>query len=215
MMRKQIFNLAIFCLAALSLAACKTDDEPQWDNNEVPENPGENPGGNENPGGENPGDDTPANFTAIRLNELDGNKPKFIELYNTASQPVDISGMKLRKNDEEMVYEAPSGTSIPAGGFLMLLSDQTDPSLGFNAGFSAKKSVKIELLGPDGSIVDVFANPSIAKGMVWDEGDPKYNGDATVQSYGRKPDGTGEWYILKRTQGTSNNDAAAGEKITW
>lgn len=211
-MRKQILKFSILCLAAFSLAACKTDNEPQWNNDEVP--PIDNPSGDEN----NTGDDTPetkADFTAIRLNELDGNKPKFIELYNTAAQAVDICGMKLRKNDDEMVYEAPSGTTIPAGGYLVLLSDQTDYTLGFSAGLSAKKSLKIELLGPDGSIIDVFINQSKAKGNVWDETDPKYNGDASGEAYGRNPDGSGEWYMIKRTDGASNNNATTSEKIIW
>ena len=123
--------------------------------------------------------------------------------------------MKLRKNGDEMVYEAPAGTKIAAGGFLMLHSDQTDYSLGFSAGLSAKKSVQFELLGPDGSVVDIFINPSIAMGKVWDETDPKYNGDTTGEAYGRKPDGTGEWYMISRTQGTTNNNATTSEKIVW
>lgn len=207
-MRKNILHISVLCLAALSLAGCKTDDEPQWETEVV--KPEEKP---EDKPQEKP-EDT-ADFRSIRLNELDGNKPKFIELYNTSAQTVDISGMKLRKNGDEMVYEAPKGTVIAAGGYLALLSDQTDYALGFSAGFSAKKSVQIELLGPDGSVVDIFTNPSKASGNVWDETDPKYNGDATGEAYGRKPDGTGEWYMIKSTQGASNNNAATSEKITW
>lgn len=81
----------------MSLAGCKTDDEPQWEAEVVkPEDqPQDKP--------EDKPEDT-ADFRAIRLNELDGNKPKFIELYNTSAQAVDITGMTLRKNGDEMVY---------------------------------------------------------------------------------------------------------------
>ncbi|MGN0282286.1 MAG: lamin tail domain-containing protein [Prevotella sp.] len=209
-MKKHVLYFSVACLAAMLLAGCKTDEEPQWETEVVkPE---------ENHEGDNQEEEKPedaADFRAIRLNELDGNKPKFIELYNTSVQAVDISGMKLRKNGDEMVYEAPKGTTIAAGGYLALLSDQTDYTIGFSAGFSAKKSVQIELLGPDGTVVDTFVNPSKAMGNVWDETDPKYNGDATGEAYGRKPDGTGEWYMIKSTQGTSNNNAATSEKIIW
>ncbi|MGM9713492.1 MAG: lamin tail domain-containing protein [Prevotella sp.] len=205
-MKKNIIYLSMFCLAAMSLTGCKTDDEPEWETEITKPEEG-------NKGEEKP-EDT-ADFRAIRLNELDGNKPKYIELYNTSAQAVDISGMKLRKNGDEMVYEAPAGTVIAPAGYLALLSDQTDYSIGFSAGFSAKKSVQVELLGPDGSVVDVFANPSKDKGKVWDEADPMYNGDATGEAYGRQPDGTGEWYMIKSTQGASNNNAPASEKITW
>ena len=209
-MNRNIFFLSLCCLAAISLTGCKTDEEPQWEI-EV-ETPVDKPG--ESDSNDDLKDDI-ADFRAIRLNELDGNKPKFIELYNTSSQAVDISGMKLRKNGDEMVYEAPVGTTIAAGGYLALLSDQTDYAIGFSAGFSAKKSVQIELLGPDGSVVDIFTNPSKASGNVWDETDPMYNGDATGEAYGRKPDGSGEWYMIKSTMGASNNNAATSEKITW
>ncbi|MGN0221974.1 MAG: lamin tail domain-containing protein [Prevotella sp.] len=209
-MNRNILYLSMLCLTAMSFTGCKTDEEPQWETEVAkPEN---NPGGGNTETGKP--EDT-ADFRTIRLNELDGNKPKYIELYNTSAQTVDISGMKLRKNGDEMVYEAPMGTTIAAGGYLALLSDQTDYAIGFSAGFSAKKSVMIELLGPDGSVVDVFVNPSKAMGNVWDETDPKYNGDATSEAYGRKPDGTGEWYMIKSTQGASNNKATASEKITW
>ena len=210
-MKRNILCIATICLAVLSLAGCKTDEEPEWGDVVVP------PVGNTVNGANNNGQqpEETIDFRAIRLNELDGNKPKFIELYNTASQTVDISGMKLRKNGEEIVYEAPAGTTIATGGFLMLLSDQADYTTGFTSGLSAKKSVMIELLGPDDTIVDVFANPSQAMGNVWDETDPVFNGDATKEAYGRKPNGTGEWYMIQRTEGASNNDAATSVKITW
>ena len=192
-MKKNILSIAVFCLAAMSLAGCKTDEEPQWETEVIPpvENP-DNSGDNGNNNGGGSTEDT-ADYRSIRLNELDGNKPKFIELFNTSAQTVDISGMQLRKNGDELIYVAPTGTKIAAGGFLMLLSDQTDYALGFTSGLSAKKSVMIELLGPDGKVVDVFANPSKAAGNVWDETDPKYSGDTTGEAYGRKPDGTCEW----------------------
>lgn len=210
-MKRNILYLAAICLAALLLAGCKTDEEPEWEDVVVP--PVDNTVNGDNNNDQKP--EETIDFRAIRLNELDGNKPKFIELYNTASQAVDISGMKLRKNGEEIVYEAPAGTTIAAGGFLMLLSDQADYTTGFTSGLSAKKSVMIELLGPDDTLVDVFANPSQAMGNVWDETDPVFNGDATKEAYGRKPDGTGEWYMIQRTEGASNNDAATSVKIIW
>lgn len=210
-MKRNILYLAAICLAALLLAGCKTDEEPEWEDVVVP--PVDNTVNGDNNNDQKP--EETIDFRAIRLNELDGNKPKFIELYNTASQAVDISGMKLRKNGEEIVYEAPAGTTIAAGGFLMLLSDQAGYTTGFTSGLSAKKSVMIELLGPDDTLVDVFANPSQAMGNVWDETDPVFNGDATQEAYGRKPDGTGEWYMIQRTEGASNNDAATSVKIIW
>lgn len=207
-MKRNILYLSACCLATMSFTGCKTDDEPLWETEQMtsPEGPVTN--------NKDSQEDT-ADFRTIRLNELDGNKPKFIELYNTSAQTVDISGIQLRKNGDEIVYVAPQGTTIAPGGFLPLLSDQTDYTLGFSAGLSAKKSVQIELLGPDGSVVDIFVNPSKAQGKVWDETDPVYNGDDTGEAYGRKPDGTGQWYMIKSTQGSTNNNATTSETINW
>lgn len=156
-----------------------------------------------------------ANYTGLVLNELDGNKPKFIELYNGSGQEMDITGVKILKDGEAAVYVAPENTKIAAGGFLMLLADQADYSTGFTSGLSAKKSVKIELVAPDDTSIDVFENPSISLGKVWGENDPKYNGETDKMAYGRKENGT-DWHLMKATQGTSNSTTAElGEKIEW
>ena len=53
-MKKNILSIAVFCLAAMSLAGCKTDEEPQWETEVIPpvvnpDNSGDN--GNNNGGG--------------------------------------------------------------------------------------------------------------------------------------------------------------------
>lgn len=154
-------------------------------------------------------------YTGLVLNELDGNKPKFIELYNGTDSEMDITGVKIIKDDKSTVYVAPEGTRITARGYLVLLSDQTDYSAGFTSGLSAKKSVKIELLTPDNIRIDNFENPSIANGPVWGEDDPKYNGETNKMSYGRKDNGA-EWFLMAATQGESNsNTTGLGDKIEW
>lgn len=207
----KIFLLpTLAAVVALGTAtSCKTDEEPDWDSiNNVVNGGNESNNDSNNEGNGNISDPSDAtDFRAIRLNEKDGNKPKFIELYNTSDQTIDIGGMQLRKNDSELVYVAPLATTMAPHAYLVLLSDQTDYALGFTSGLSAKKSLKIELLGPDNSVVDMFYNPSIAKGQVWDEAAPLYNGDTEKMAYGRKPDGTGAWFMIARTDGASNNNA--------
>lgn len=186
--------------AAVALTGCKTDKEPAWDEVETSEpEPGKT-----------------ADVKSVRLNELNGNKPtKYIELYNTSDQTVDISGVKMVKNGSEEIYVAPKGTTIEGHGYKVLVSDQTSYSTGFTSGLSAKKSLMIELTTSDGSLIDVFKDPSIAKGNTWDEADPKYNGNDTGEAYGRNADGTGDWYMIAPTQGMTNNGAKTSTKITW
>ena len=204
---RYIIPAMLFTAMIAGTTACKTDDEPNWDE-PIPE-----PAPTPTPGG----DDQPADDSnPIRFNELNGNKPqKYIELYNTSDADYVISGMTIVKNGDETVYVAPAGTTIAAHGYLTLNSDATDYSGGFTAGLSAKKSLKFELFDAAGASVDVFINPSQAKGNVWDETDPVFNGEASKEAYGRKPDGSGAWYMIALTPGASNNDAAVSTEIKW
>ena len=160
-----------------------------------------------------------ADYTGLVLNELNGNDPKYIELYNYSDKELDITGVKIKKDDESIVYVAPEGTKISAHGFLVLLSDQPagDYTNGFTSGLSAKKSVKIELLSSDGvTSLDVFKNQKSDGSDVWGDKSPKYNGESEAMAYGRKVDGTGEWYMMKATQGAGNaTTAELGTKIEW
>lgn len=162
-----------------------------------------------------PDPDASKKYEWLVLNELNGNDPKYIELYNGSASEMDIAGVKIRKDGEEFVYTAPAGTTITTGGFLKLLADQSDPALGFSSGLSAKKSVMIELFAPDGTtLLDLFKNPSQSQGDVWGESDPKYNGDEDGLAYGRYPDGPdGTWYMTTPTEGTANSQGS--EAISW
>ncbi|MDR2039654.1 MAG: lamin tail domain-containing protein [Bacteroidales bacterium] len=159
-------------------------------------------------------DDPDTDYSLLVLNELNGNGDKYIELYNKGNVPLDISNVFIRKNAEDMIiYRAPEGTTVPAGGFLTLPSDQVDYSTGFLGGLSAKKSLLIELYTPSGNtLIDVFKNLKSDGTEVWD-GTPKYNGENNVQSFGRYPDGTGPWFMMTATQNTANTQGTTA--IEW
>ena len=153
-------------------------------------------------------------YIGLVLNELNGTKPKYIELYNSTGRELDITGVKIKKDDGDIVYIAPEGTKIQSHGFLVLLSDQADYSTGFTSGLSAKKSVKIELLSPEETAIDVFKNLTDAGEEVWGE-TPKYNGETEGMAYARKDNGA-EGYMMKATQGESNSTTAGlSTKIEW
>lgn len=158
-------------------------------------------------------------YTGLVLNELNGNDPKYIELYNGSDKKMDITGVQIRKDDEQTVYIAPENTEIEAKGFLMLLADQADYSTGFTSGLSAKKSLKIELLAPDGTTsLDVFKNLTADGEEKWGEKNAKYNGEEDESgkswAFGRKDNGS-EWYKIAATQGESNAGAELAEEIVW
>lgn len=182
--------LAVICTITAT-CSCESDDPiidgPQQENPE-----------NQKPENQEP-EKEPEYETKVVLNELCGNKPKFIELYNIGEGVADISGWKMIKNNNEDVWTAPQGTTIPVGDYLVLLADKTDPAEGFDAGFSAKKEVKIELFDAEGKLVDVFLRGKDTNPM--EEAALPENEEA---SFSRVPNGTGEFVYAAPTQGKAN-----------
>lgn len=146
---------------------------------------------------------------SVVLNELNGND-KFIELYNNSSAAVSLKGWTMVKDDETPNWTGPDGLSIAAGGYLLLTSNETAPDYNenFNSGFSAKKTVKIELFDAEGNSVDVFVRGE--KGESW--GETIYN--ETTYSFARVPNGTGEWACADKTPGAVNGEKKADIKHT-
>ena len=164
---------------------------------------------------EDPKPEDPKPTTAsVVFNELCGNKAydgqKFIELYNAGDAEVSLAGWTIRKyaadaTDVEGKYNncwvAVDGIKIAAGGYLVLAADQTDPTLGFNAGLSAKKGVKFELVDASGKVVDKFVRGTDAD--PFEEEPLSENKEA---SYSRVPNGTGDWAYAAPTPGTANGE---------
>lgn len=215
---KKIFFVA--AAAAMMFASCTKD------NNQLPGTGNGNENNNDN-GGTGNGEQTEL---AVVFNELCGNKlpKKFIELYNNAAAEVDLAGWTIRKyapdaldkeaeegetlntegvkNLYEVCWKATSGIKIAAGGYLVLLADSTDPTEGFNAGLSAKKEVKFELVNAEGKVVDKFLrgvedeNGGIAENKV---------SENTECSFSRVPNGAGAWKYAVPTMGTANGTEVA------
>ncbi|MDD5609049.1 MAG: lamin tail domain-containing protein, partial [Ignavibacterium sp.] len=117
-------------------------------------------------------------------------EPDWIEIYNPSSSSIDITGYKIYdnggKNGTKPKKEFPSGSVIPAQGFLVIITDDADPS-GFGLS-SGGEWVWFE--NTTGTVIDSVNMAAVT--------DPE-------ASYGRLPDGSANWQILiPRTRGTSN-----------
>lgn len=159
----------------------------------------------------------PPNYTAIILNEVDGNK-KFVELYNNSDKAVNISGMAIIKNgtslkneDGTPLWSVPTGTLIPARGFGIIkcsgYSATADPGaimIGtVGDGMSAKQTLLLELTKPDGTVLNTFQRGVAPWGVT-------ISAIATTDSYSRCPDGTGAWKTALSTAGKANS-ASTGD----
>ena len=150
-------------------------------------------------------------YSVLRLNELNGND-KFIEIYNSGAEAVNMKGVTIYKDTEKLIWTGTSAVSVEAGAFLLLYSEdvvldhpEIDTALYmFHSGLSAKKNVRIELKTPAGDDVDDFNLVDIDQnGAAYG-----YSGNQAPASYSRNADGN--WYYADATPGAANVD---GENI--
>lgn len=137
-------------------------------------------------------------FVADPQNEYDD----WIEFYNTGTATVDVAGMCVTDDlGEPTKWRFPSGhpelTRIAPGGFLLLWADGDTTDPGLHAGFS---------LSADGEEVGLFDSDGVT--LI----DSVSFGPQRVDlSYGRYPDGSGDWTVMAwPTPGAKNISTIAG-----
>ncbi|PWC05153.1 lamin tail domain-containing protein [Agromyces badenianii] len=123
----------------------------------------------------------------IRVNEVEssGGAPgDWAELFNPGADAADVSGWIVKDSADDHVAVLPGGSTIAAGGFLVV----EESVLGY--GLGAADSVR--LLLPDSvTVVDSYSWTAHA-----------------ATSYGRCPDGTGEFALTAATTKGASNDCA-------
>ena len=161
-------------------------------------------------GGDVPPTPEQPDYTNIVLNELNGND-KFIEIYNKGNLDLSLEGMTIMKDDyvAGATWTADATVVVPAHGYVLLYSadvaidhPEQPENLFFNSGLSAKKTVRITLFMPDGSVRDEFTRGTTGE---WGQTISSVDG-----SYARTPDG-GDWKLAEATPGAAN--PATGEDI--
>lgn len=120
----------------------------------------------------------------VVINEIesdDGKNPDWIELVNTSSAAVDISGWVVKDDDDSRTDAIPAGTALAPGAFYVF----TKPAMSFGLG----KADAARLFRPDGqTLVDAYS----------------WTAHATV-TYGRCPDGVGAFaQTTAATPGSAN-----------
>ena len=127
----------------------------------------------------------------VVVNEVESNggtPGDWIELYNRGTTAVDISGFVVKDNDDSRTTTLPAGTTIAAGGFLVIEEAQ----LGF--GLGAADAAR--LFDPAGVLVDAYT----------------WTAHATT-TYGRCPDGTGPFSTAAFSTKSAANDCRSAIRI--
>ena len=164
-------------------------------------------------GGVTPEPPTPdePDYTNLVLNELNGDT-KFIEIYNKGNVDLSLEGMYIMKDDyvAGATWTADASVVAPAGGYVLLYSEdvtldhpEVPETLIFHSGLSSKKTVRITLFMPDGTVRDEFTRGTTGE---WGQ----TISDVKPQSFARTPDG-GDWKLAEATPGAAN--PAEGEDI--
>lgn len=150
----------------------------------------------------------PTDYTKLVLNELCGageDNEKFIELYNNSDFDISLKDITLHK-DEELCWTGLEGEVCPAKGIFLILGAKKTTERGITSGFSAKKSVLIELFNPSGVCIGTFQRGD--KGDGWGN----QGLDNNKGSWARIPDGTGKLMIVSNpTPGEKNDETGAVE----
>jgi len=136
------------------------------------------------------------------LEEPDGGRPDWVELYNPSSNAVDVADMSLTDSTltpRRWVFPSPS--IVPALGYLRVRLDPDLPASNTNAGFGLKAN---------GGAVYLFNRPA-------DGGAPAssvtYGLQAADFSLGRVPSGSTNWVLSLPTFGSANIGATLGDPL--
>jgi hypothetical protein len=158
-----------------------------------------------------------AQAQTLRINEIfadnqtnaftDGSITDWVELVNTSGQSVDLAGYSLTDaaaTPRKWVF--PSGVSIPANGYLVVLLDSsrapsTTAGPVLNAGFGASASGdRVELYAPG-------ATPVLVESI-------RFGPQAANYTIGRIPNATGSFTLNTPTPGAANFQQLLGNQST-
>ncbi len=119
-----------------------------------------------------------------------GELEDWIELYNNTAFEVNLTGLYLSDNPENPnKWAFPSGTLIPAHGYLIVWADEDGSQSGLHANFKLKASGEfLSLASSDGAILDSLS----------------FGEQSADRSFGRYPNGTGSFTDMPPTFAAEN-----------
>ena len=130
----------------------------------------------------------------------DTDEGKYIEIYNNGDDPLKLKDVTIYK-DESVAWTGLEGEVIMGHSFFTIVGAKGTTPRGISSGFSAKKSVLIELYDPNNNLIDKFQRGEKADG--WGNQSLANN----KQTWSRCPNGTGKFMIAPGTLGEKNPDS--------
>lgn len=133
-----------------------------------------------------------AGNAATNLDPVYVNYVPWLELHNSGAAAVNLGGYTVTEDPADPTgYALPAGTSIPAGGYLIIWMDEL--ATGLHADFELDmRGGDVAMFMPDGTLVDSLT----------------YDDQLVDVSYGRQPNGGGTWAYFDQPTPGANNGAA-------
>lgn len=130
--------------------------------------------------------------------DADGEFDDWIELYNNGSSTIGLFGYSLSDDPTDVTqWSFPEGTEIAAGEYLIIWADNDEEQQGLHATF--------KLSAGGESVILADANAVVLDEVNFEEQD-------TDISYGRFPNGTGDFRTMSPTFDAENTDLTATEE---
>lgn len=127
-----------------------------------------------------------------------GQLEDWIELYNNTAADINLTGLFLSDNPDKLPkWPFPNGTTIPAGGYLIVWADEDSSQPGLHANFKLKASGEfVALATSDGRVLDSIS----------------FGAQLPDRSFGRFANGTGNFTEMPTTFAAENQlTSAAGD----
>jgi len=133
-------------------------------------------------------DPTAPDPLSVRINEVEsnGDATDWVELINTGTLPIDVSGWRIKDDSDARTLAVPAGSVIAPGGYLAVdVNVTTDPA---NFGLGAADKARV-FLADGTTLVDSF----------------EWAAHAVGTTFGRYPNGTGPFSLTTvATKGAAN-----------
>ncbi|WP_448711071.1 lamin tail domain-containing protein [Microbacterium profundi] len=145
---------------------------------------------------EEPGEPETPVAGSVRINEVDSQPADWVEFYNPGDVAFDLSGYEIRDNSEDHRWQFAPGTTLDAGGFLVVEEGTIGGvETAFRDPIGIGSTDRIRLFDTSGALVDDT--------LPW-EGHAAIDGDFAAATLARCIDGEGAFALATPTPGASN-----------
>ena len=222
--RKQMNGFLCSAMALALVAAASGCTEAQTDGSDSAESSSQ--GGGENEGGrsavgssvETVAATSTASTTSgaggasqgVVLNEVAAERADWVELYNSGTTAVELSGMRIADAESAGVPKLngavviPEGTVLEAGEYLFVLGGQEDAPPGFQDACDPGPAPCLQAewrISKDGDEIFLLGEQNVILGTLVYQGGATDEGEA----WGQVPDGSGRFVVTLPTPGAANS----------